>query len=184
MPEKKIVFETPWFNIEAVENKEDVTAEGRPLYRVNTQDGVLMIVVTKEEKLILVQQFRPAVNQYTLEFPAGQIEEGETPEIAAARELNEETGYICESMRVIGKGFPMANRVNAEDIIVFGKNAVQRKDFVKKEKIETLIKSPEEIKKLALMREFSFLPGMGALVIALWKVPYEELPKEFKKIFE
>ena len=57
MPEKKIVFETPWFNIEAVENKEDVTAEGRPLYRVNTQDGVLMIVVTKEEKLILVQQF-------------------------------------------------------------------------------------------------------------------------------
>lgn len=43
---------------------------------------------------ILVEQFRPPVGQATLEFPAGLIDQGETPEQAALRELREETGYV------------------------------------------------------------------------------------------
>jgi 8-oxo-dGTP pyrophosphatase MutT (NUDIX family) len=43
---------------------------------------------------ILVEQFRPPMGQATLEFPAGLIDQGETPEQAALRELREETGYV------------------------------------------------------------------------------------------
>jgi 8-oxo-dGTP pyrophosphatase MutT (NUDIX family) len=43
---------------------------------------------------LLVSQFRPPVGSATMEFPAGLIDGGETPEQAALRELREETGYV------------------------------------------------------------------------------------------
>ncbi|NXH93474.1 NUDT5 pyrophosphatase, partial [Pachycephala philippinensis] len=46
--------------------------------------------------IVLVKQFRPPINGYCLEFPAGLIEEDESAESAALRELKEETGYKGE----------------------------------------------------------------------------------------
>ena len=43
---------------------------------------------------VLIRQFRPPTGKYMLEFPAGLIDEGETPAETALRELKEETGYI------------------------------------------------------------------------------------------
>jgi len=47
---------------------------------------------------IIVRQYRPPMQAYTLEFPAGLIDKDETPEKAALRELYEETGYIGEQI--------------------------------------------------------------------------------------
>lgn len=45
-------------------------------------------------ELLLQKQFRPPTRKVTIEVPAGLIDAGETAEIAAVRELKEETGYI------------------------------------------------------------------------------------------
>lgn len=45
---------------------------------------------------MLIRQFRPPINAICIEIPAGLVDEGETPEQAAIRELKEETGYVGE----------------------------------------------------------------------------------------
>lgn len=46
--------------------------------------------------VILQKQYRPALGQMVIELPAGLVDEGETPQQAAIRELEEETGYIAK----------------------------------------------------------------------------------------
>lgn len=49
---------------------------------------------SEEADVVLIEQYRPPVNAMCLEFPAGLVEPGEDPAVAAARELTEETGYV------------------------------------------------------------------------------------------
>lgn len=58
-------------------------------------DGVMMIPITTDDHLVLVKQFRPAINDYIYEFPAGLVDPGESVEETAKRELFEETGLKC-----------------------------------------------------------------------------------------
>lgn len=62
--------------------------------RKRCDGAVLMIAeLLPSHRLILIRQYRPPADGVVLEFPAGLIDEGETPEDAAVRELREETGY-------------------------------------------------------------------------------------------
>lgn len=60
--------------------------------------AVAVIPVTADNKIIMVEQYRKALERTIVEIPAGKLEAGEMPEICAARELEEETGYECASM--------------------------------------------------------------------------------------
>lgn len=55
--------------------------------------AVAIIAITEEGKIVLVEQFRKALERSIIEIPAGKIEPGEEPEKTAIRELEEETGY-------------------------------------------------------------------------------------------
>lgn len=57
------------------------------------RSSVDVLALTPEHKVILVRQFRPGSETILTELPSGYIDENETPEEAAKRELSEETGY-------------------------------------------------------------------------------------------
>ena len=64
-------------------------------YYVNEySDWVNAVVITKENQIVLVEQYRYAGEDFFLEVPAGKIEENETYEEGIIREVREETGYI------------------------------------------------------------------------------------------
>lgn len=66
-------------------------------------DGAAAVVaVTKEGKLLMVRQYRNALDRYTLEIPAGKLDAPGEPTIECARrELEEETGFRCENLEYL-----------------------------------------------------------------------------------
>jgi 8-oxo-dGTP pyrophosphatase MutT (NUDIX family) len=60
---------------------------------VDSKDAVNVVAMTPSGKMVMVRQFRFGIEADTLELPGGLVDEGETPEFAAKRELLEETGY-------------------------------------------------------------------------------------------
>ena len=87
-----------------------VTADGvevAPYYVLEYPDWVHVVALDDEDHLILVQQYRHAYGGMSLEVPAGAIDrEDSSPVAAAARELEEETGYVAERWRSFGKHSP------------------------------------------------------------------------------
>jgi ADP-ribose pyrophosphatase len=68
---------------------------------VEHQDSIGIVPVINRESIILVAQYRRAAEKTLLEIPAGKIEEGETPQQAAVREMAEEIGYSGELERLL-----------------------------------------------------------------------------------
>ncbi|KAK1782614.1 NUDIX hydrolase domain-like protein [Copromyces sp. CBS 386.78] len=60
----------------------------------------ILLHPSRPPSTLLVIQYRPPLDAYTIEWPAGLIDKGETPEQAAVREFKEETGYECVVKRV------------------------------------------------------------------------------------
>ncbi|MDT8859841.1 NUDIX hydrolase [Alkalihalobacillus sp. MEB130] len=63
--------------------------------------AVAVVPVTKEGNIVLVKQFRKALNKTIVEIPAGKLEIGEDPLQSAMRELEEETGYKTENLEFL-----------------------------------------------------------------------------------
>ncbi len=59
---------------------------------ISTTDAVIIVPVTDKHEVRLVKQFRAAVQKWVIELPAGSLNPGEDPDVAAPRELLEETG--------------------------------------------------------------------------------------------
>lgn len=55
-----------------------------------------------DDRVILVNQFRKALDRNLLEIPAGKLDKGEDPKLCAIRELVEETGYKAEEVTYLG----------------------------------------------------------------------------------
>ena len=68
-------------------------------YTLWQPDWVLILARTTEGKWVMTEQYRHGSRKIALEFPAGIIDKGETPEQAALRELQEECGYMLDERR-------------------------------------------------------------------------------------
>lgn len=84
--------------------------------QIDSPDWVTMIPIFTGtdgvERFVMEKQFRHGPSKATVEFPAGLVEKGETPEEAARRELLEETGLVCRRCRVVGRVCPNSAFMN------------------------------------------------------------------------
>jgi ADP-ribose pyrophosphatase len=88
---KKIVYRNRYLSIE----RETYRIRGRTaeVFREIKPDIVIVVPRLPDCRFLMERQYRHAIKKYLYEFPAGQVDLGETPKTAAARELEEETGY-------------------------------------------------------------------------------------------
>lgn len=62
------------------------------------RDGVAIVPVDTHHNVLLIKEYSPGSNSFLYTLPGGHIDEGESPELAAIRELREETGYSAKEM--------------------------------------------------------------------------------------
>lgn len=101
-------------------------------------DGIVAIVpVTAEGEVLIIRQFRPAVNGYVIEFPAGLNDKGETLEAAARRELLEETGYSAEELIFLAEG-PISSGSSSEILTVYLAKRLEFKGIDQRDETEDI----------------------------------------------
>jgi ADP-ribose pyrophosphatase len=103
----EISFATPWFQIVGKTMREGE----EPYYSLRLPDYSAVVAITAEDRVVIVRQYRPAVERYTLELPSGLVDPGETAGEAARRELLEETGYEAVDLEVLGPMHPDTGRL-------------------------------------------------------------------------
>lgn len=110
--------------------------------------GALALPVTADGKLILLRQYRFAVQGRLLEFPAGTIEPNEQPLETIQREIEEETGYRAHQWDKLGEFF-LAPGYSDEIIYAFLARDLEKLETPPKpeadEDIETVFLTPEEL---------------------------------------
>src|SRR6188474_304696 len=93
---------SPWVDIIAREIEFTPGAEPQIYHAVGQSDYLAILAVTPDGTIPIVRQYRPAVETFTWELPAGLVDRGEEPATAASRELLEETGYPTRAIHSLG----------------------------------------------------------------------------------
>ena len=93
-----------------------------PHGREATQDvvrhpkSVVLVPVPEPGKVVLIRQYRYAINAWMWELPAGSVDEGETPEQAAVRECHEEIGQVPSTVVRLAALYPTPGYCDEEMI--------------------------------------------------------------------
>mgnify|MGYP001050168324 CR=1 FL=1 len=111
--------------------------------------AVAVLPVLSSGELVLVRQYRYAVERILLEVPAGTRQPGESPEQCARRELLEETGYQAEALRELARFYVSPGWTNEELVIYVATGLVAGKAApTDDERIEIERARPEHVVEL------------------------------------
>lgn len=113
---------------------------------IHHKGAASVIPVREDGKILMVRQYRNALDRETLEIPAGGIEPGEPTDIAAMRECEEETGYRCDQVEFLISIRTSVGFCNEKIDIYVAKNLVpSRQNLDADEDINVEAYSVEEI---------------------------------------
>lgn len=112
-----------------------IIREWESFERVNCNGIVIIVPLTDDGRVILTRQFRPPLNRYVVEFPAGLNEKGDLLDEAAKRELIEETGYSAKEVVCIGEG-PLSSGASGEILTAFLAKGLEYKGIVNRDEAE------------------------------------------------
>ena len=123
-------------------------------------------------RVVLIRNYRVAVGETLIELPAGTLEAGEDPRVAAERELAEETGYRCRELRSL-HAFYMSPGILRERMHLFLATGLVEGNAAREpgERIENLIVSWAEALRLAVSGQIQDAKTLTAILL------YEHLRK-------
>ena len=147
--DEKLVYQGKRISIEEVNyyNKRD----HKKIYREHVLAGkaVVIMPITQDNELIMIQEPRTPVKKIMLTFPAGQIEEGEEDKQAALRELEEEVGYKANTLQRIRRTYPTIGYSDEEVTLFIAKDLVKtQRNLDPTEDIEVIKIPIAEVKQM------------------------------------
>lgn len=164
--DRKIEFETPWFQVVA----KSVAGESAPYYSLRMQDYACVVAFTNRDELVLVRQYRPAVERHTLELPSGHVEPKEPPAESARRELAEECGLDAPRLELLGTLISDTGRNENQLWCYFAARVLPRgADYVPEPGVERILVPRAKVPELIARAEFDHALHLAALMLAVVK---------------
>jgi 8-oxo-dGTP pyrophosphatase MutT (NUDIX family) len=136
---KRTVYEGTFLRFVAITYTDSSGAEREweSFERINCEGIVAIVPVTDDREVLLIRQFRPPVNRYVIEFPAGLNDRGETLESAARRELLEETGYAARDLIPLAEG-PMSSGASGEVLTAYLATGIEFRGIGERDETEEI----------------------------------------------
>jgi ADP-ribose pyrophosphatase len=166
----EVAFATPWFEVVAKTMRDGEA----PYYSLRLGDYATTLALTPEGRMLVVRQYRPAVERYTFELPSGLIDPGETPAVAALRELLEETGYQAGEAEVLGPMEPDLGRLSNTSWGLFAKHVRPVEGRMPEEGLEVFEWTLEEFHSAVRAGRFAHALHIAIVfqAVLLGKIPY------------
>lgn len=155
-----------------VERLDLASPDGSTFSREVVRHGTAVVVVPWDgERVHLIEQFRAAVGRRLIELPAGMVDEGETPEAAAHRELCEESGFRAEAMTLLHRVHPSPGYTDEEVCVFLAEGlseVVSAPAGPEEESMEHLSWTPTEVRRqMATVENALSVLGLYALLLRL-----------------
>ncbi len=151
---KKIdeLYTTKWLAFKSAEfiSKDGNTLKWDYVSRKGNRQVVTCICRSKKNRYLLISQPRVPLNKVVIEFPAGLVDEGETFEQAALRELKEETGYsgvVKNVIHPVCKSAGLTDETTAIVEIQVDEQAIDKTEMEETEDIQSFWMAPSKIWK-------------------------------------
>ncbi len=132
--------------------------------------SVVLVPLDSDGNMVFVRQYRHAAGGDLLELPAGTLDEGEAPEVCAAREIREETGLAAGKLEKIGE-FYLAPGYSTEFMIVYLATDL-RHDPLEADADEFLSVEKIPVKNALEMAERGKMPDAKSLAALLLARPH------------
>ena len=165
---QRLVYQGRKFNFEVSSLRLPNKSEGE-WECIRHPGGALAVPVTPEGKLVLVRQYRFALQGRLLEFPAGTVEHHEDPQETIKREIEEETGYRAHKWQKLGE-FAVAPGYSDELIYAFLAQDLEKLEAPPSkdadEDIETVLMTPEQLEEAILAGEPIDAKSISSFVLA------------------
>jgi ADP-ribose pyrophosphatase len=132
-------------------------------------DIALVVAITVRQEVVFVRQWKQGVREVMLELPGGLCDSGEDPVVTAARELAEETGYVCDSLACLGS-FEVDPSKNSNVVHIFlGTSATHGKQssLDENEQIELQLVPVGDVRGAIGSRRLTALGTVAGLTLAL-----------------
>jgi 8-oxo-dGTP pyrophosphatase MutT (NUDIX family) len=157
---------SPWMSIIARE-VEFARGEAAQVYHAVAQaDYIAIVALTAKGQIPIVRQYRPAIEAFAWELPAGLVDPGEEPAEGCRRELLEETGLTARAVHALGENSACTGRLDNRIHNFFVAAGPRAADFEPEPGIAVKLVSPAEIVRLIRRGEFVSQMHIGALLLA------------------
>lgn len=161
----EVAYRTPWFDLLAKTMKDGEP----PYYSLSVADYVGILAITPDQRILAVRQYRPAVERYTIEFPAGLVDAGESPLETAGRELLEETGCAAGAVELLGEMLTDTGRLTNRIWACLATDVRQVEGYRAEDGMETLSYSLPELMHATAGGEFNHALHVAILMLAVAK---------------
>ena len=157
---------SPWMKV--IEREVEFTAGGKTeLYHaVGQQDYIAIVARTPDGKIPIVRQYRPALERFTWELPAGLVDKGEDAADTCRRELLEETGYPTRALHALGSYAPCTARLSNTIHSFFVETGPRNPAAQTEAGIELKLVTPAELAGMIRSGEFTLQLHTGAVMLA------------------